>query len=121
MEYRAFTIRNYRALKGPLTIDVAKRPLLPIIGINESGKTTVLHAIFAFDHYNDGLNGGRHLEDTHNLWSTGKVAATVEAELRFDPEDWAGVLLNDLEAESNPRSDPSFARSGRSARSYPRC
>jgi hypothetical protein len=73
-------ISNYRAIIGPLTIDVSKPKLTPIIGVNESGKTTVLHALFAFDHYNDDLNDdGRHLEDTANLYRTNPPTPTVAA------------------------------------------
>jgi predicted ATP-dependent endonuclease of OLD family len=49
MKYERFVIQNYKANKGPLEIDVSRRRLHPIIGINESGKTTVLHAISVFD------------------------------------------------------------------------
>ena len=62
MRYKQFVINHYRAITGPLKIDVDKRTLTPIIGVNESGKTTILHAIFAFDYYNDGLNGGRRFQ-----------------------------------------------------------
>jgi predicted ATP-dependent endonuclease of OLD family len=68
MRYLTFTIKNYRAITGPLEIDVNKKTLIPIIGINESGKTTILQAIFSFDYYNDEFNQeGRHLKDTTNL------------------------------------------------------
>ncbi len=71
MRYKKFIIRNYRAITGPLVIDLDKKSLVPIIGINESGKTTILHAIYAFDCFNDKFNeGGRHLEDTVNLYRT---------------------------------------------------
>lgn len=80
MRYLRFVISNYRAIIGPLTIDVSKPKLTPIIGVNESGKTTVLHALFAFDHYNDDLNDdGRHLEDTANLYRTSPPTPTVAA------------------------------------------
>lgn len=80
MRYLRFTINNYRAIVGPLTIDVSKPKLMPIVGVNESGKTTVLHALFAFDHFNDELNeDGRHLRDTANLYRTNPPRATVSA------------------------------------------
>lgn len=79
MRYKQFVINHYRAITGPLKIDVDKRTLTPIIGVNESGKTTILHAIFAFDYYNDGLNGGRHLKDTSNLYRTSSPSAVIEA------------------------------------------
>ena len=53
MKYNKFTIRNYRAIEGPMEINIKKNKLVPLIGTNESGKTTILQAIFAFDYAND--------------------------------------------------------------------
>jgi len=93
--YKAFVISNYRAIEGPLRIEVSKRSLTSVIGINESGKTTILHAIFAFDHFNDKLNeNGRHLRDTANLLSTSPPPAMVEAEIHIDREDLVDLLDN---------------------------
>jgi predicted ATP-dependent endonuclease of OLD family len=68
MKYISFEIENYRAIKSPLKISVSKNTLIPIIGINECGKTTILQAIFSFDWNNDHLYGGRHLDDLSNLY-----------------------------------------------------
>lgn len=88
MKYRKFIVSNYRAISGPLVIDVSKNVLIPIIGINECGKTTILQAIFAFDHCNDELNdNGRHRRDTDNLYATNPKPAIVSAEVdvpRYD-------------------------------------
>jgi predicted ATP-dependent endonuclease of OLD family len=47
MNVKHFSIKNYRAIKE---IDISLRySLIPIIGINESGKTSILQAILAFD------------------------------------------------------------------------
>ena len=82
MKYKNFVVANYRAITGPLTIDVSKNILIPIIGVNECGKTTILQAIFAFDHFNDDLNdNGRHRRDTDNLYATNPKAAIVSAEV----------------------------------------
>jgi predicted ATPase len=86
MRYKRFVINNYRAISGPLVIDVDKS-LTPIIGVNESGKTTILHAIFAFDHHNDRLNGGRHRKDTSNLYRTSSPPATIEAVIEMTRPD----------------------------------
>jgi predicted ATPase len=84
MRYKKFVIKNYRAATGPLEIPVDKGSLMPIIGINESGKTTILQAIFAFDHFNDDSNDrGRHLDDVSNLYRSSSPAATVEAEIEI--------------------------------------
>lgn len=88
MRFKRFTIRNYRAVTGPLHVDVDRKSLIPIIGINESGKTTILHAIFAFDHFNDKLNeDGRHLRDTTNLYRTSHLPATIEAIIELTRDD----------------------------------
>lgn len=86
MKYVKFAVRNYRAIDGPLEIDLSKESLIPIIGINECGKTTILQALFAFDHNNDALNDGRQIQDVANLYSLApklpKISARVE--LTFD-------------------------------------
>ena len=93
MKYRQFTIKNYRAIVGPMVISVRKEMLLPIIGINESGKTTILQAIFAFDHHNDSLNdGGRHLKDVENLYQTASSLPEIEAEIEISKNDLREII-----------------------------
>lgn len=108
MKYLTFEIRNYRAITGPLTIDVAKRRLLPIIGINESGKTTVLEAIFAFDYTNDGINGGKHLENLPNLYSTTPAIPSITATIELRRDELRDVL-RDLGA-SDPTTQHTTAK-----------
>jgi AAA15 family ATPase/GTPase len=91
MEYEKFIIENYRAITGPLEVNVGKKPLIPIIGVNECGKTTILSAIFAFDLTNDTLNGGRHLKDTQNLYGTSPGVPKVSADISLKVND---VLLS---------------------------
>ena len=50
MEYTAFHIKDYRAIREKITLDLLDKPLVPLVGINECGKTTILQAIFCFDH-----------------------------------------------------------------------
>lgn len=97
MRYHKFIIENYRAIVGPLEIDVLKNSLVPIIGVNECGKTTILQAIFSFDYFNDTLNeNGRHLRDTTNLYRTSSPAATVSALVEISEEEF-GEVLDDVE------------------------
>lgn len=105
MKYSRFVVRNYHAIVGPLSIDVAKPTLTPIIGVNESGKTTVLHALFAFDHSNDQAGGGRHVRDTQNLYATNPVHATVQATIELDAEELS-------EAVNACREDPGELEEG---------
>jgi len=69
MQYKKFSIKNYRAIKEPIVIDLSKR-IIPLVGINECGKTTILQALFCFDFMNDKANEGKHLKNTHNLYDT---------------------------------------------------
>lgn len=89
MRYLKFRVENYRAITGPLELDVEREPLIPIIGINESGKTTILHAIFAFDSLNDhDLQDGQHLKDMQNLYRISSEEPQIGAEVEITPEDY---------------------------------
>lgn len=51
MRYKSFYIKNYKGIKE-LTIDLNKEPksnIITLVGLNESGKTTILEAISIFD------------------------------------------------------------------------
>ena len=67
MEYKAFYIKNYRAIREEVYIDISKNSLVPIIGINESGKSTILEAILAFDFYSDTYHEARHLKNLESV------------------------------------------------------
>lgn len=106
MRYKRFVITNYRAINGPVEIRCDKGSLMPIIGVNESGKTTILQAIFAFDHYNDDLNdGGRHLRDVSNLYKSSSPPAVVEAEVETTPTELRKIFAEC--AEDAPASEKS--------------
>ena|ERR1700687_263855 len=92
MEYNRFIIENYRAITEPLEINVGSNNLTPIIGVNECGKTTILSGIFAFDWNSDGLNGGRHLRDTQNLYGTASTTPIIRAEISLEVDDFVDAL-----------------------------
>ena len=104
LSYLAFEIVRYRGVREPIRIDLTKRSLIPIIGVNESGKTTILHAIFAFDYYNDRLNnGGRQLQDTFDLNDAfGSNDAEVCAEVELPPDVLKDALTKALPEGSRP-------------------
>lgn len=52
MRYQKFIIENYKAIKFA-SIQLTSEGLILLLGINESGKTSVLRAIESFDHTND--------------------------------------------------------------------
>lgn len=83
MRYKSITIENYKAISKPITIDFTKNSLIPIIGVNECGKTTILNAVFAFDCFNDQYDKTiKQLTDTANLYETKsrvpKISAVID-------------------------------------------
>ena len=85
MKYLEFSIQNYRAINNELTINLTKSKLIPLVGINECGKTTILQAIYCFDYLNDNEYSGKHLSDTKNLYQTSekyppKIGAKIEVD-----------------------------------------
>lgn len=92
MKYTKFKIKNYRAITEEIEIDLKKFPLLPIIGVNECGKTTILQALFSFDFFNDKLNSGTHLENVQNLYSDSDKAPMVTAEIEVENGEFVELL-----------------------------
>lgn len=92
MKYLKFTINSYRAIKGPLTIDFSRFSLVPLIGLNECGKTTILQAIFAFDHLNDDEYESRHIENTENLYDTKGSNPSITAQITGDKKEFSKIL-----------------------------
>lgn len=50
--YRSFEVQNFRGLED-VSLNFSKNDLLLLLGLNESGKTSILKAIEAFDFNND--------------------------------------------------------------------
>lgn len=92
MKYSNFIIRNYRAIKGPLNVNVKDRRLIPIVGINECGKTTILQAIYCFDYTNDKEYKGRHLDNIKNLYETVHEEGIIEAEISCTKEELDKII-----------------------------
>ena len=56
MKYIQFTIDGYRGIVEPLTIKIKEGSPIALVGFNESGKSTIIDAIYAFDFENDIYN-----------------------------------------------------------------
>lgn len=85
MKYLEFCISNYRAIEDEVIINVTKYSLLPLVGINECGKTTILQALYCFDWVNDDEYNGKHLKDIRNLYKTtekGDPIITAKIEIK---------------------------------------
>jgi len=101
MKYKSFVIKNYKGISEPTEISLTKKSIIPIIGVNESGKTTVLEAILAFDKYNDYTNLGSHLYDTENYYDpTDDRPAIIEAHIDLTNEEFDSIISALLEEDS---------------------
>ncbi len=95
MKYTKFIVRNYKSVIDPIEIDLQKNSILPIIGVNEAGKTTLLEGILAFDKFNDSSNSGRHLIDFENFYTLSDSPALITAHISCDP-NWVYSYLETL-------------------------
>lgn len=105
MKYEYFRIKNYRAIKGPLLIDLRTRSLIPLIGLNECGKTTVLQAIFSFDSVNDEEYSGRHISEVQNLYQTRSATPFIAAGIRNSQKNWRVIASKYIADEKNEVSE----------------
>jgi ABC-type phosphate transport system ATPase subunit len=103
LRYLQFQIDEYRGISSTVTVDLQKFRLIPIIGVNECGKTTILEAITAFDFFNDDTNGGRHLEDIENLYSYEPSSPRIRAVIELTWEE-LNRLLDDVVKEAAKES-----------------
>jgi predicted ATP-dependent endonuclease of OLD family len=90
MRITKFRIQNYKAITD--TEIKLNYSINPIIGVNESGKTSILQAILAFDRNRDKVNSGVHI-DYQNKYST-KVTkeCKISAFIRLDSKEIKGLL-----------------------------
>jgi predicted ATPase len=89
MKYKKFILSKYKSISKPITIDF-KCGLIPIIGENECGKTTILKGIFAFDYFNDKLTDGDHLMNVKNQYNPAdSEPAKISAIISLDTKDRA--------------------------------
>lgn len=86
MKFTKFKIQKYRAIDD-IEIDL-NHQIIPIIGVNESGKTSILQAILAFDKTQDKLNKGNHLEFRNNYGGIHKTECIITAHINFNEEDY---------------------------------
>lgn len=82
MKYKSFRIKNYKAIKD-LIIEVDKPKLIPIIGLNETGKSSILQAMFSFDYTNDKQYNGEfvninYIKNKFNNKSLPEIEAEIE-------------------------------------------
>ncbi|MGA2762981.1 MAG: hypothetical protein ABSG17_06420 [Spirochaetia bacterium] len=106
MEVLSFTISNYRAIADEIKITLKDKGLIPLVGINECGKTTILQAMFSFDFINDNEYGGKHLQNTLNLYQTEDKEPLIVAELRVGKDEMLKNLSEFKSSIIGPQTTP---------------
>lgn len=94
MRYRSFVIKNFRGIQE-LKLDLPPNPsIITLVGLNESGKTTILEAINYFRYNPESLEPleikGYGIKDPHSLIPISKKSnfnGTVSIEVRVELED----------------------------------
>jgi predicted ATP-dependent endonuclease of OLD family len=110
MKYKKFIIENYKGITNAIEIDVEKNSLIPIIGINECGKTTILNSIYAFDYMNDWQNDTyAQLNDIFNLYKIKNKDCCISAIIETDKAEIkkslkTGLQITDANADEKLRT-----------------
>ncbi len=92
MHIKSIEIQNYRAIRNlnvPLNYSIN-----PIIGINESGKTSILKAILCLDKGRDKYNKGEHLEYQNKYSTRDTTDCKIIASLKLDNDDLTNLKVN---------------------------
>jgi len=102
MKYEKFIIKNFKGVED-VEINLNRSPdanIYSLIGLNESGKTTILEAINLFTPKNEGLNAldlpGATIEDYNNLIPISKRdnfngTVSLEVDISIDDEDFKSI------------------------------
>ena len=94
MRFQRFIIDGYRAINHT-EVEVGNS-LVPIIGVNESGKTSILQAILAFDRESDRTQKGNHLKYKNRYNRSEDQSAKITAEVVLESKADAEHLAKEL-------------------------
>lgn len=89
MKYSNFKINLYKGLRDA-SIKIGDKPI-PIIGLNESGKSSALEAICRFDFRNDEF-ATEHQWEFYNRYNSSDRLFSVEAKIQLDQNEVESTL-----------------------------
>ncbi len=94
MRYQKFTVNNFKAIKNA-EIDLTQEGLVLLLGLNESGKTSVLRAIEAFDSSNDIEDADARLRFYKGIRNKKEVdsTASVTAQILIEKSDKDSLVV----------------------------
>jgi len=97
MIYKSFEIENFKGIDS-VSISLVKNDLVLLLGLNESGKTTILKAIETFDYLNDTSNDFkseffRSIRNKSDINSnkSAKITATIKLDHDLEVSDFGRV------------------------------
>ncbi len=88
MRYQKIEINNYKAVRNA-SLDLSIEGLVLLLGINESGKTSVLRAIESFDHTNDPENEPNRIKFYKSIRNKREIdsKASITAQVSLEKTD----------------------------------
>ncbi len=111
MIYKNFTIENFKGIEN-VTINLIKDDLVLLLGLNESGKTTILKAIETFDYLNDVdddkfFRSIRNKSDV-NSNNSAKITATIELDEKVTIDEFKGLIKSATDKEKEVQNLEAF-------------
>lgn len=88
MRYTKFTIKNFKGIKNEIVLDLSKAPspnIFTLVGLNESGKTSVLEALSLFRHDIDKNHAHEMIHKSKQSNFNDEIS--VSATLKLDEDD----------------------------------
>lgn len=88
MKYTKFAIKNYKGIKNEIVLDFSKAPspnIFTLVGLNESGKTSVLEALSLFQHDIDKSHAHEMIHKSKQSNFNDEIS--VSATLKLDEDD----------------------------------
>lgn len=106
MKYLKFEIKNFKWIKGPLVIDLTSPTnIFPLVGLNESGKTSILEAINYFEKGIWKADAHKLIHKAEKAWFSWEiyVKATIYLEtkdlenIKKFAEKECGIIISNLQ------------------------
>lgn len=116
MIYKNFEIEHYKGIEK-VSISLKKNDLILLLGLNESGKTTILKAIESFDYINDPTDDFKSdffksIRNKANVDSneSAKVTAHIEVDNPLKMSQFNSLIKNNKISSSDQQNIEAFIR-----------
>lgn len=114
MIYKGFHIENFKGI-DEVDVSLKKDELVLLLGLNESGKTTILKAIEAFDYRNDLSDDFKNdffrsirKKASVNSNQPARITAEIEIDKFLKIQDFNNILIRGLVGSTNKQNLESY-------------